>query len=62
LVGEDGSAVGLPGEACVGDESRLCCTMDVHGQKIMATGVLVEAPEYARSPLSFEVPYDLCAL
>jgi hypothetical protein len=63
LVGEDGSAVGLPGEACVGDESRLCCTMDVHGQKIMATGVLVESHhEYGRSPLSFEVPYDVCAL
>jgi hypothetical protein len=60
LVGEDGSIVGLTGEACVGDESRLCCTIDVHGQNIIATGVLVD--EYERGQLWFKGPYDVCAL
>lgn len=58
LVGEDGSIVGLTGEECVGDESRLCCTLDVHGQKIIATGVLVD--EYGRGQLWFKGPYDIC--
>jgi hypothetical protein len=60
LVGEDGSPVGLTGEKCVGDESRLCCTIDVHGQKIIATGVLVEGPK--QGSLWLKDPYDLCAL
>jgi hypothetical protein len=60
LVGEDGSIVGLTGEECVGDISRLCCTIDVHGQKIIATGVLVD--EYERGQLWFKGPYDICAL
>jgi hypothetical protein len=62
LVGEDRSFVGLTGEQCVGDESRLCCTMDVHGQRIIATGVLVERNDSGREDLWFKGPYDVCAL
>jgi hypothetical protein len=42
LVTENGSRFLLPGLRCVGDESRLCCNVDLktRGQPVVATGAM----------------------
>jgi hypothetical protein len=58
LVGEDGSGVELPNIGCFGDESRLCCNVDVKGQMVVATGVMRTAGQ----SWFFRDEVTLCAL
>jgi hypothetical protein len=58
LVGEDGERFGLPHIGCFGDESRLCCNVDVKGQMVVATGVM----RLAGQSWFFRDEVTLCAL
>ncbi len=51
LVTEDGSTFRLPGFGCFGDESRLCCNVDLkqREQWLVATGVMRTYPHYPQS-------------